>query len=110
MRVSTVFVKPLAVLALFGGLVAVAVADGVSGIESLTVVNSTPTCAMLRVVPTPAAVGQICTISANGLPVAQCVLAPGGTYVGVPSFGPATNYTASVPGLEEGKWYNPGSN
>ena len=97
MRVSRFFVKPLAVLALFAATAAVAAELAT---VDLTVVNSTPTSAMLCVVPSPAAVGQPCTLTANGMPVASFVLQPGGNYRVVPSFGPATIYAATGPGIE----------
>lgn len=107
MRVWKLFATPVAAFALFAGTAAIA--GDLATLDSFGAVNSTPCMTMLCIVPSPAAVGRVCNVSANGLPVASIVLAPGSNYVGAPSFGPATNYVASGPGIE-GKWYNPGSN
>jgi len=107
MRVLRFAVKPVAVLALFAGTVAVA--GDLAKLEKFDAVCSTPLNTMLCVVPSDAAVGQVCNVSANGVPVACVVLQPGTNYVVAPSFGPSTCYVASGPGIE-GKWYNPGSN
>lgn len=107
MRVSRFFAKPVAVLALFAGTVAVA--GDLATLDTFDSVCSDPCSTMLRIVPSAAAVGRVCNVTANGLPVACVVLQPGPNFVPAPSFGPATSYVASGPGVE-GKWWNPGSN
>jgi hypothetical protein len=107
MRVWKLFATPVAAFALFAGTAAIA--GDLATLDSFYAAKSDPCMTMLCVVPSPAAVGRVCNVSANGLPVASIVLAPGNNYVGAPSFGPATNYVASGPGIEA-KWYNPGSN
>ena len=107
MRFSRFLVKPVAVLALVAGTVALA--GDLATLDKFCVVNSTSCSAMLYILPSPAAVGQVCNVTANGLPVASVVLMPGGNYVAAPSFGPMTSYVASGPGIEA-KWWNPGSN
>lgn len=106
MRVSKLVATPVAALALFAGA---AVAGDLATIDSFDAVNSTSMSTVLRIVPSPQAVGQICIVSANGLPVASVPLTPGPNFVVAPAFGPATSYTATGPGIE-GKWFNPGSN
>lgn len=107
MRVLKLVATQVAALALFAGTAAIA--GDSAALDSFTAVNSTPCMTVLSIVPSPAAVGQVCNVSANGMPVASVVLAPGSNLVPAPSFGPATCYTASGPAIE-GKWYNPGSN
>jgi hypothetical protein len=98
MRVWKLFATPVAAFALFAGTAAVA--GDLATLDSFCAVNSNPCMTMLCVVPSPTAVGRVCNVSANGLPVASIVLAPGNNFVGAPSFGPATNYVASGPGIQ----------
>lgn len=97
MRVSKLVATPVAALALFAGA---AIAGDLATIESFSAVNSTPCSTVLCIVPSPEAVGLICNVSANGVPVAAVPLMPGPNFVAAPAFGPATCYTASGPGIQ----------
>ena len=110
MRFSRFLVKPVAVLALVGGTVALA--GDLATLDKFCVVSSTPCSSMLYILPSPAAVGQVCNVSANGLPVASVVLVPGGNYVMAPTYSATTCYVASGPGIESAALHpdNPGIN
>lgn len=110
MRILKSFAMPLAAIALFAGTVAVA-AD-LATIDSFKAVDSTPCSTLLCIVPSPAAVGRVCNVTANGVPVATVLLAPGPNMVAAPSFGPATCYAATGPGLDAAALHpdNPGIN
>ena len=110
MRVSKLVATPVAALTLF--VAGAAIAGDLATIQTFDAVNSTPCATVLCIVPSPEAVGRVCNVSANGLPVASVPLMPGPNFVVAPAFGPATSYTASGPGIGPSSCHpdNPGIN